>query len=138
MTYATPTSTDLATYLGQDSVDTNRGTQMIGWAEQLCLSIVSPLPDGAQIIVLGVASRGFVNPQGSVPETAGPYGTSFGRPAAGGIWLTRSDARTLRRMNGSGGAFTIDTIPVGYSPELPWWDFNEPLLPGDLGWAQSP
>ena len=40
----------------------------------------------------------------------------------GGLWLTRQNKTTLRRLAGQGGAFTIDTMPATAGQSLPWWD----------------
>jgi hypothetical protein len=32
----------------------------------------------------------------------------------GGVWLSRADVADLRRLNGGGGAFTIDLLPSDY------------------------
>jgi hypothetical protein len=47
---------------------------------------------------------------------------------SGGLWLTRNDKATLRRLNGGGGAFTIDTVPAGAGEALPPWGT------GTVGW----
>jgi hypothetical protein len=115
---------DLATYLGVTFTDGGaRATQILLLAQQLCESIVKPLPDGAQGVVLGVAARAYSNPTNAQQETTGPFSVGFG-VMGGGLWLTRSDKATLRRLAGSGGAFTIDTMPSTAGANLAWWDLN--------------
>jgi hypothetical protein len=128
MAYYTPpiTSTDLGAYLGS-TVDEDRATRLIDLATQLCQSIVSPLPDGSAVVVLDVAARAYSNPTSVPQQAAGPF-SAGGAP--GGLWLTRSNKSTLRRLAGSGGAFTIDTMPATAGSGLPWWGRNS--YPGDF------
>lgn len=114
------TADDLGTYLGS-TVDTVRATQLIGWAQALCESVVTPLPAGSEPVVLDVAARGYTNPTNAHQETAGPFSASFGT-VAGGLWLTRANKSTLRRLAGGGGAFTVDTTPANAGQNLPPWD----------------
>jgi hypothetical protein len=112
----TVAASDLGTYLALPSIDTGRATYIIGLAVQLCESIVTPLPDGSDAVVLDVAARAFGNPQ-NVMEISAQYGV-----VAGGLWLTRKNKGTLRRLAGGGGAFTVDTIPATAGQSLPPWD----------------
>lgn len=112
MTLTLPTAADLQTFLGASTIDTPRAMMMLTLAYDLCSTIVSPLPDTAQGVVLTVASRSFVNPEGITAETVGPY--SVQRPSPG-LYLTKSDKATLRRLGGGATAFSIDTIPAGTS-----------------------
>jgi hypothetical protein len=128
----TVTPADLGTYLGA-TVDTDRGQYLSDRAPDLCLSIVTPLPSGADAVVLDVAVRAYSNPSNTTAQAAGPYSATFG-PVGGGLWLTRENKATLRRLAGSGGAFTIDTMPTTAGTGLPWWDqsgwgFSD-MLPG--------
>lgn len=116
----TVSSDDLGTYLGTE-VDTTRGTYLITQATNLCASIVSPLPDGSEAVILDVAARAYVNPANVQSETTGPSTASFGT-VGGGLWLTRQNKATLRRLAGGGGAFTIDTTPATAGESLPPWD----------------
>lgn len=113
-------SADLGTYLGV-SVDDTRAAYLIGMAEQLCQSIVNPLPDGSDAVVLDVAARAYGNPMNVTQDTVGPYSANFGK-VGGGLWLTRANKATLRRLAGGGGAFTIDTTPATAGQNLPPWD----------------
>jgi hypothetical protein len=60
--------------------------------------------------------------------------------APGGLWLTRQDKATLRRLAGSGGAFTIDTLPASAGTMLPPWEVNRWGGSGVYGsdWDQTP
>jgi hypothetical protein len=124
---------DLGTYLGT-TVDEVRAQQLIDLAQQLCESIVTPLPDGADAVVLDVATRAFSNPSNAQTQAAGPFSAAFGA-VGGGLWLTRQNKATLRRLSGAGGAFTIDTMPATAGTGLPWWD-TASVTDGD--WDQVP
>lgn len=119
---STPTvmPSDLETFLGMavGTIDANRAAACLQDAQNLCESIVFPLPSTANVVVKIVAARGYVNPQGMQSETVGPYrtewGTSTGTGAASlGPYLTRGDKATLRRLAGGSSAFSIETLPPG-------------------------
>lgn len=116
------TPDQLGTYLGV-SVDASRATALIGYATGLCQSIVNPLPDGAEAVVLDVAARAYSNPTNAQQEAAGPYSVTHA-PISGGLWLTRQNKATLRRLAGGGGAFMIDTTPTEAGQNLPAWDVD--------------
>lgn len=113
---------DLGTYLGT-VVDTDRAQMLLNRAIDLCQSVVNPLPDGAAAVILDVAARAYANPTNAQQQTTGPFSAAFGA-VGGGLWLTRQNKATLRRLAGSGGAFTIDTAPATAGTGLPWWDVN--------------
>jgi hypothetical protein len=106
------TPQDLGTYLADDSIDQQRAAFMLQLAQDLCESIVSPVPATANGVVLAVAARAFSNPEGVTAETVGPYSV---QRASAGLYLTRSDKATLRRLAGGSGAFSIDVLPTGTS-----------------------
>jgi hypothetical protein len=139
----TVTPTDLGTYLGA-TVDADRGQLLIDLAVQLCKSIVvdstGNLPDGADAVVLDVATRAYSNPTNVTSQGAGPFPVSYGA-VGGGLWLTRQNKATLRRLAGSGGAFTIDTLPTTAGVGLPPWERNVWGFDGDVvgnDWDQTP
>ena len=127
------TSTDLGTYLGV-AVDTDRATQLIAWAQALCESVVSPLPSGAEPVVLEVAARGYVNPTNFTSATVDSVTANYGA-VRGGLWLTKGNKRTLRRLAGGGGAFMIDTMPSTAGQNLPVWDTGNVVSSDDAGWS---
>jgi hypothetical protein len=107
VTYATPDSDALFLLLGT-SGDGDRADALIAQAEVLAASIKDPLPDGAETVILSAAMRAYANPQGVTSETiSGMYAVT--RPMAG-VYLTKTERATLRRMAGGGGAFTIDPL----------------------------
>jgi hypothetical protein len=113
-------ASDLGTYLGV-TADDARASYLIGLATQLCQSVVNPLPAGADAVVLDVAARAYGNPANVIQQTVGPFSANYG-PVAGGLWLTRANKATLRRLAGGGGAFTIDTTPANAGQGLAPWD----------------
>lgn len=123
--------TDLGVYLNDvESIDDTRAAMMIADAQALCESIVSPLPAAAALVVKRVAARGYVSTtaarQYQLNEADAAYGTVAG--PVGGVYLTQSDVLDLRRLGGvSGGAFSIDLLPVDYVAPVPWGSC-------DLGW----
>lgn len=110
------TSDDLATYLNISNIDANRATLILGMAQDLCETIVSPLPDTAKAVVLDVAARAFVNPQQLADASLGTahlqYGAANGS-VIGGLYLSRTNKASLRRLAGRGMAFTADVMPTG-------------------------
>lgn len=122
---------DLAALLGTDfDEDDSRALAILGWAQALCESVVSPLPAGAEAVVLSVASRAYANPVNAQQQTAGPYNASYGSGASGGLYLSRQDLRTLLRLAGIGGAFTFDVTPAGAGENLSWWNVDLGVPPG--------
>lgn len=109
--------TDLQTFLGVDTIDTSRAALLIELAQDLCATVVTPLPATARAVVLDVAARAYGNPQGMQATHAGSFSVQWGAAqfggALGGVFLTRGNKSTLRRLAGAGGAFSIDTLPQG-------------------------
>lgn len=99
---------DLATFLGT-AVDTDRAEKLISLATTLAATVVSPLPDAAESVVLSMAARGYVNPQGNTTETVGNWSAT----GMGGIFLMHGERKTLRSLAGGVGAFSVDTAPCG-------------------------
>lgn len=130
MAFVAPTVEQLGLYLGLDEIDGNRADLLIASAISLCQTVVKPLPEGAEAVVLSVAGRAYVNPQQVSYETIGPM--SVQRPqGSGGLYLTKSDKSALKSLAGRGGAFTVDPTPSTADPSPTW-----PL--DDLtGWAED-
>jgi hypothetical protein len=131
-----PIPEDLGTYLGSE-VDPARAKLIISGAIALCSSIVDPLPEAALSVVLDVAARAYTNPTAVPNQAAGPFTVGS---APGGLWLTRQNKATLRRLAGSGGAFTIETMPSTAGTVLPPWERNTWGESGVYGtdWDQTP
>jgi hypothetical protein len=120
-----PTVEQLGLYLGLGEIDGDRADLLINTAISLCQTIVKPLPEGAEAVVLSVAGRAYVNPQQVSYETIGPM--SVQRPAgSGGLYLTKADKSALKSLAGRGGAFTVDPTPVTADPS-PTWPLDDVL-----------
>ena len=130
----TVTPAELQTFLAIDTIDVPRATQLLQFAADLASSIVTPLPDTAKGIVLAVAGRAYTNVSSAHSVGLGSAQVSFGGTGAstgvGGLWLSRSDITTLRRLAGASGAFTIDPTPADAGTGLPPWDLNVTWLGG--------
>lgn len=128
---------DLGTYLN-DTIDPTRGQFILNLAHTLCESVVNPLPVGAEVVVLDVTVRAYANPTdvagqdpGLYSEGVGPLSTSTPGYSSGGLYLTQENKATLRRLAGTGGAFSIDTTPSTAGQSLPWWDTGATFSTGD-------
>lgn len=116
---ATPDDLRVVLDADSDSFDTDRAALILRLAQDLCETIVNPLPIAARGVVVGVAMRAFVNPQQAHDIRLGSAGIGFGASGGagagiiGGLYLSRADKATLRRMNGQGGAYSIDMLPTG-------------------------
>lgn len=80
-------------------------------AQNLCESIVTPLPATATVVLIPLAAKMWSNPEGNTSETTGPFTVA----RTGGSLLTKADKATLRRLAGGSSAFSIDTLPTGTS-----------------------
>lgn len=116
------TTADLGTFLGLGgALDTARAQLLLDLVEADAGSITTPVPAGAKGVILTAAARAYANPAGASSEAVGSVSTTYG--AGGGMYLSRAELRTLRRLAGiGGGAFTIDPTPadaaVGYVDPL--------------------
>ncbi|MFK4801626.1 hypothetical protein ACI3K5_23465 [Streptomyces sp. MPA0124] len=129
MAFVPPTAEQLGLYLGLGEIQGDRADLLIASATALCQTIVKPLPEGAEAVVLSVAGRAYVNPQQVSYETIGPM--SVQRPqGSGGLYLTKADKSALKSLAGRGGAFTIDPTPADADPS-PTWPVD------DLGFADE-
>lgn len=123
---------DFALYLNNPAAATDpRSSFILGLAQTLCETVITPLPVGAELVVLDVAYRAYANPTpmdgsalGLYSEGVGPFSTSTPGTSGGGLWLTDSNVSTLQRLAGgtSSGAFNIDTLPADYELMVPPWD----------------
>lgn len=119
MAFIPPTVEQLGLFLGLDEIDGDRADLLINTAISLCQTIVKPLPEGAESVVLSVAGRAYVNPQQVSYETIGPM--SVQRPSgSGGLYLTKADKSALKSLAGRGGAFTVDPTPTTADPSPTW------------------
>jgi hypothetical protein len=123
------TASDFALYLNNPVATTDPRAQFIlDKAQALCETIVTPLPDGSDVVILDVAERAYANPVSSggavamYAEGEGPFSDTAPGTSGGGLYLTQNNISILRQLNGAGGAFTIDTMPATAGTGLPWWD----------------
>jgi hypothetical protein len=117
--FTPPTVEQLGLFLGLEEIDGDRADLLINSALALCQTIVKPLPEGAEAVVLSVAGRAYVNPQQVSYETIGPM--SVQRPSgSGGLYLTKADKSALKSLAGRGGAFTVDPTPATADPSPTW------------------
>lgn len=137
MTFTAPTAEELGLYLNLDEIDGDRADFLIAKAVNLCLTVVKPLPDEADTVVLSVAGRAYLNPAQVTYETIGPM--SVQRPqGSGGLYLTKADKAALKAAAGRGGAFTVDPTPEDATPWPSWPEDSVPYGPGteyEPGWG---
>lgn len=117
---------DFAVYVNNPDLDRSRARAVLDLAQQLCETITTPLPAGAGIVVMDVAERAYSNPTALQSQGLGFYndeGTA--QTSVGGLYLTRENKATLKRLKGSSRAFTIDVMPSTAGQNLPWWDVNQ-------------
>ncbi|MCX5598453.1 hypothetical protein OOK29_09910 [Streptomyces phaeochromogenes] len=135
MAFTPPTVEELGLFLDLDEIDGNRGDLLISKAIALCQTVIKPLPEGADAVVLSVAGRAYVNPQQVSYETIGPM--SVQRPSgSGGLYLTKADKSALKSLAGRGGAFTVDPTPATADPS-PTWPLDDAGFPDQFepGWG---
>lgn len=119
MAFVAPTAEELGLFLDLEEINGNRADFLIGKALSLCQTVVKPLPDGADSVVLSVAGRAYLNPGQVTYETIGPM--SVQRPSgSGGIYLTKADRTALKAAAGRGGAFSVDPTPETADPSPTW------------------
>jgi hypothetical protein len=136
MAFVPPTAAELGLFLDLPEINGDRADFLIAKAASLCETVIKPLPDGADTVVLSVAGRGYVNPQQVSYETIGPM--SVQRPqGSGGLYLTKADKTALKSLAGRGGAFTVDPTPATADPS-PTWPVDDsygPPLEYEPGWG---
>ncbi|HET6634698.1 MAG TPA: hypothetical protein VFH77_06685 [Streptomyces sp.] len=136
MAFTTPTAEQLGLFLNLDQVDGARAEFLVTQAINLCSSVVKPLPDGAEAVVLSAAGRAYINPQQATYETIGPMSVQH-PTGSGGLYLTKADKSALKSLAGRGGAFTVDPTPATADPS-PTWPVDEAAGPGleyEPGWG---
>ncbi len=137
MVFVPPTVEELGLFLDLDEIDGNRGDFLINKAISLCQTVVKPLPEGADAVVLSVAGRAYLNPGQATYETIGPM--SVQRPTgSGGLYLTKADKSALKSLAGRGGAFTVDPTPATADPS-PTWPIDDAGFADEYepGWGYS-
>ena len=131
MTTPIATNAELALYLSESAIDTARANLILQLAQDLCETVVLPLPVLGKPVLLAVAARAYNNITAAHRVTIGTaevsYGTQYSQTGIGGLFLAREEKRTLRRLAGRGGAFMIDMMPLAVPPTVsPDIDFLQP------------
>lgn len=135
MAFVPPTAEELGLFLDLEEIQGDRADFMIRQAVNLCRTLVKPLPEGAETVVLSVAGRAYLNPGQVTYETIGPM--SVQRPTgSGGIYLTKADRTALKSAAGRGGAFTVDPTPASADPS-PTWPIDDTFFGDEFepGWS---
>lgn len=135
MSQSITTASELDTYLQlAGTIDTARANLLLDLAYDKCVSFVNPVPAGAKGVMLEVAGRAYTNVTSAHQMSMGSASTSFGAQnsstGVGGLYLSKSNIAELRRLAGSGGAFTIDPTPADAGEGLMPWDTNTTWLGG--------
>jgi hypothetical protein len=146
------TPTDLATWLGQTIASEDaRATAVLAGASALVRSrarktwlndaedALEDFPDAVATVVVQVAARVWVNPQGLVASEAGDANRRVWAPSAGnGLYLTDSEKEIVDAHAASNrtGLWTLRTtrddpcgetvyVPVEDAPPFPWYVAGE-------------
>jgi hypothetical protein len=111
---------ELGVYLGTTIDNTDeRAILVLQLAHDLCETVVSPIPTLAKGVELAVAARAYNNVTSAHQMSLGSAAVSFGAQnsstGVGGLYLSRSEKATLRRISGRSGAFSINLL-IGESP----------------------
>jgi hypothetical protein len=132
------TSTELGVFLGIDSIDSARGDLMLQLAQDRLEMYVSPVPAAAKGIELAVASRAYNNVTSAHQMGLGSAQVSYGAQnstmGVGGLYVSKSEVRDLRRLAGRTGAFSIDLLTVSPPTAAPVISNIDPdgAVAGDL------
>lgn len=70
---------------------------------------VVDVPEIVVTITVAVAKRAFENPRGAASETTGPFGVQYPDHAGDLVFLTESEQKTLQRLRGGAGLWTLST-----------------------------
>jgi len=109
------TPDDLGVYLGDTSLDLERAWLLLQLAHDLCETVVSPVPEFGKGVELAVAARAYTNVTSAHQMSLGSASMSFGsqnsNTGIGGLYLSKSERSTLRRLAGRSGAFSVDMLP---------------------------
>lgn len=88
---------ELGTYLGDDSIDTDRATLIIADAQAACETVVNPVPAGKLFVLRRVAARAYLagggQARGYQLQMAGVDSAESGPWA--GVYLTEQDRSDL-------------------------------------------
>lgn len=117
------TPTELGVFLGLADIDITRATLLLQLAHDRCETYVNPVPVAGKGVELAVAGRAYSNVSSARQAGIGSAQVSFGAPNAsfgvGGLYLSRTEIRDLRRLAGRTGAFSIDLLTVAPPTAVP-------------------
>lgn len=98
------------------AADDARALLMLQMAHDRCEMYVSPVPALGLGIELGIAARAFNNVTSAHQMSLGSASVSFGAQnssmGVGGLYISKSEIRDLRRLAGRTGAFSVDMLPA--------------------------
>lgn len=110
------TPAELGTFLGVDAIDSARAALLLQLAHDRCEMYVSPVPAAAKGVEMAVAGRAYTNVssarQAGIGSAQVSYGAPNGTAGIGGLYISRTEIRDLRRLSGRTGAFSIDLLTV--------------------------
>ena len=110
------TPAELGVYLGRADLDTDRAELILQLAHDLCETITTPMVAEGKGVELAVAARAYTNVSSAHQAGIGSAQVSYGAPNSsvgiGGLFLSKSDIRTLRRLAGRTGAFSVDLLAL--------------------------
>lgn len=112
---------ELGVYLSRDiTVSDERAALLLQLAHDRCEMHVSPVPSSAKGIELAVAGRAYTNITSANQMVLGSAQVSFGSQNStfglGGLYLSKTEVRDLRRAAGRYGAFSVDMVPPAAPP----------------------
>lgn len=110
------TPSDLQTRLRLPTIDNARALAVLEDAQSLFEAIASPAPATARGLIVSVAARAYTNPEqlhdAKIGTAAVGYATAGSVPI-GGLYVSRSEEKTYKRLTGRVGAFSADVMPTG-------------------------
>lgn len=114
-----PTVDDLAVWTGQSITDASRAVAVLSAAAALARGYAgqawadNAVPEEVHAVVLQVAARVWMNPQGVVAETVDDYSRRFADEAVGGLLLTASERTILGRYRTSSSGLWVQPTTSG-------------------------
>lgn len=123
------TPSDLGTYLDIAIAENDpRALLVLEMAQDLCETIVTPLPTSARAVVLDVSARAYSNPRqlhdARIGSASVQYGSTANSSAIGGLYLSRANKAALKALAGRGAAFSADTLPADAGQDLAPWNID--------------
>lgn len=123
---------DLGVHFGKSVVlDDDRASHFLDLATAEVAQIMNPPSNACKGVILDAAARAYMAPVPIATETTGPYSRGG---LAGGVSLTRTERRRVRRIASGGSAFTIPMIGADAGSGLQRWDYTDTgdITPDDV------